>query len=93
MTKQVSIAEAKARFAACVKDAESGEEVVITRHGRAVAAMVSLEELNLLRQRAARDQRGSLLELVGLDPEGELVDALEHVLQDRGPVRAVEGMD
>lgn len=34
---QVSIAEAKARFAEIIRRAESGEDVVLTRHGRPVA--------------------------------------------------------
>lgn len=34
---QVSIAEAKARFAEIIRRAESGEDIVLTRHGRPVA--------------------------------------------------------
>ncbi|MEM8628326.1 MAG: type II toxin-antitoxin system Phd/YefM family antitoxin [Pseudomonadota bacterium] len=34
---QVSIADAKARFAEIIRRAESGEEIVLTRHGRPVA--------------------------------------------------------
>ena len=34
---QVSIAEAKARFAQLVARAEAGERIVITRHGKPVA--------------------------------------------------------
>lgn len=36
---QVSIADAKARFAEIIRRAESGEDVVLTRHGRAVARL------------------------------------------------------
>ena len=35
----ISIAQAKARFAELVKRAESGEEIVITRHGKPVVSM------------------------------------------------------
>jgi prevent-host-death family protein len=35
----VSVAEAKDRLASLVKEAESGETVTITRHGRAVAEL------------------------------------------------------
>ena len=33
----VSIAEAKARFAEIIRRAESGEDIILTRHGRPVA--------------------------------------------------------
>ncbi|HWK43338.1 MAG TPA: type II toxin-antitoxin system prevent-host-death family antitoxin [Stellaceae bacterium] len=39
---QMSIARAKAEFAALVAQAESDQEVVITRNGRPVARMVPL---------------------------------------------------
>lgn len=38
---QVSLAEAKARFAEMIRRAESGEEIVLTRHGRPVAHLTS----------------------------------------------------
>ena len=37
---QVSIAEGKAQFAELVRRAAAGERIVITRHGRVVAALV-----------------------------------------------------
>ena len=37
MSTTVSVAEAKARFAALVARAEAGEKIVVTRNGRAVA--------------------------------------------------------
>jgi prevent-host-death family protein len=36
---EVSIAEAKAKFAALVSRAEAGEEIVVTRNGRPVACL------------------------------------------------------
>jgi len=44
----VSAAKAKAEFADCVRRAESGEAILITRHGRAVVALVSAERLQQL---------------------------------------------
>jgi len=41
---QISIARAKAEFAAIVARAEAGEEVVITRNGRPVARVAPLAE-------------------------------------------------
>ena len=42
MRREIPIAEAKARFAECVRGAERGHEVVLTRHGRPVARLVGL---------------------------------------------------
>ena len=39
MSARVSIAEAKARFAALVTRAEAGENIVVTRNGRPVACL------------------------------------------------------
>jgi prevent-host-death family protein len=41
---QVSVAQAKARFAALVVRAEAGEKIVITRNGRPVACLGPLAE-------------------------------------------------
>lgn len=39
MSRQVSVAEAKARFSALVSAAEEGEVITITRHGKPVATL------------------------------------------------------
>ena len=39
LSATVSVAEAKARFAALVARAEAGERIVVTRNGRAVACL------------------------------------------------------
>jgi prevent-host-death family protein len=39
MSTEVSIAKAKAEFAALVSRAEAGEQIVVTRHGRPVACL------------------------------------------------------
>ena len=38
--EQMGIYEAKSRFSELIKRAQSGEEVIITRHGKAVAKLV-----------------------------------------------------
>lgn len=43
MTTQISVAEAKAQFAALVSRAETGEEIVVTRNGKPVARLTALE--------------------------------------------------
>jgi prevent-host-death family protein len=54
-----SIAEVKARFAECLRQVEDGEPIVITRHGRAIAALVDVDLLDRLeRLRAAGPESG-----------------------------------
>ena len=44
MSVSVSIAQAKAGFAALVSRAEAGEEIVVTRNGQPVARLMPLPE-------------------------------------------------
>ncbi|MEK1887021.1 MAG: type II toxin-antitoxin system Phd/YefM family antitoxin [Phyllobacterium sp.] len=43
----MSIAEAKAKFSELVARAQSGEEIVLTRHGKAVATISPLTNSNV----------------------------------------------
>ena len=43
MSTHVSVARAKAEFAALVSRAEAGEEIVVTRNGRPVARLTHLD--------------------------------------------------
>jgi prevent-host-death family protein len=43
MAPTVTAAQAKSEFAACIRKAETGETVVITRHGKPVAVLVAAE--------------------------------------------------
>jgi prevent-host-death family protein len=45
---QLSVRDARARFAEVVSRAEGGTPTVITRNGRAVAAVVPIEDYNAL---------------------------------------------
>ena len=89
MSKAMTIAEAKAHFSECVKSAEGGETVLITRYGRAAAAVVSakyLAELETERRKGPAQQ--GLAALVGRFPDGEeLSTELERSARDRGPAR------
>ncbi|MFO0695911.1 MAG: type II toxin-antitoxin system Phd/YefM family antitoxin [Polyangiales bacterium] len=49
MTQRYSIAEARAHLADIVRDAESGRSVELTRRGKPVAVVVSVEELERLK--------------------------------------------
>jgi prevent-host-death family protein len=48
LSATVSVAQAKARFAALVARAEKGENIVVTRNGRPVACLVPLPGRRLI---------------------------------------------
>jgi len=55
----VSAAKAKAEFAECMRKAEAGDPVVITRHGKAVVALVRADRLQQMeRLRSAGPEEG-----------------------------------
>ena len=49
MPKRYSIADARANLPTIIDEAEAGQEIELTRRGKAVAAIVSLRELERLR--------------------------------------------
>ncbi|MBN1609023.1 MAG: type II toxin-antitoxin system prevent-host-death family antitoxin [Polyangiaceae bacterium] len=80
-SRNVSLAETKSRLAECVRAAERGENVVITRHGKPVAALVSTQDLALIsRLRAAKQGKGLAALAGGWAGSAELV---EHALTRR----------
>jgi prevent-host-death family protein len=87
MVKEVvTIAEARDQLSAHVRSAEHGTPVVITRHGRAVAAIVATADFERLeRLRAAGPQAGLAGLAGGWDGAEELVRAA--AARRRGPTR------
>lgn len=78
MGKSLSVAEVKATLSERVRDVENGQTVVITRHGRAVAALVPVEDLeHLARLRAARPEGGLASLAGGWEGSDDLVRILE----------------
>jgi prevent-host-death family protein len=63
--KDYSVAEAKAHFADCLRSAERGDPVVITRHGKPVAAVVAAEDLERLERLRSAGPEGGLASLAG----------------------------
>jgi len=61
----VSVVEAKARFSECVREAEAGGVVLIRRHGRSVAAVVSAADVERLQRLKAAGPEGGLASLAG----------------------------
>jgi prevent-host-death family protein len=61
----VSVADAKSRFSEYVRRAEAGDVVVLSRHGRPVAALIPAEDVDQFdRLRAAGPGKG-LVSLAG----------------------------
>ena len=78
MSIEMSVAEAKARFSECVRDAEGGQQVVITRHGKPVALVVGGDNVDLVRRViSASSGRGLAAVAGGWEGSAELADAVE----------------
>lgn len=80
MSKMISLALAKAQLAECVREAEGGLSVVITRHGKPVAALVAAKDLEQLeRLRKAGPESGLAGLAGGWEDSDELVDLVHQV--------------
>jgi prevent-host-death family protein len=80
----LAVAEAKASFGECLRQAERGESVVVTRHGRTVAAIVSMADYERLTRLKAAGPRGGLASLAGgWRGSDDLVDAVLSVRRIR----------
>ncbi|MBI1735508.1 MAG: type II toxin-antitoxin system prevent-host-death family antitoxin [Candidatus Rokubacteria bacterium] len=91
MARKLSTVQAKSRLADCLRAAESGEAVIITRHGRPVAALVAVDRVALPGRRGAREG-GGLADLAGgWKGSGDLVKALTKVR--RTPARRLVRLD
>jgi prevent-host-death family protein len=77
---KVSVAEVKAHFSDWVKEAEAGEPVIITRHGKPVVALVPANDVEqLLRLRSAGPEKGLASLAGGWEGSEELVDRLTRI--------------
>ena len=60
MAHQLSAAQAKSRLADCLRKAERGESVIITRRGRPIAALVGVDRMVVLpKSKASRASRSA----------------------------------
>ena len=79
MEKSVSVAEAKATFSECIRQVEAGSSVLITRHGKPVAALIRPDDLDHLeRLRKAGPESGLASIAGGWDDSEELVKILDE---------------
>jgi prevent-host-death family protein len=84
MARSLTIAAAKAHLSDAVKRAEGGEAIVLTRYGRAVAALVSVEDLHRLQHRGSAGLAGLAGGWAGSE---ELAERVDEVRAHRGPPR------
>lgn len=92
MAKPISIVEAKAHFSDYVRKAEAGQSVLITRHGKPVAAVVGAEDLAALRRlRAAGPEAGLASVAGGWEGSNDLAEILSRIR--RSPTRSTPGVD
>lgn len=92
MRESVPVADAKAHFAEIVRRAESGEVVVLSRHGKAVAALVSAADVDRMeRLRAAGPEKGLVSLAGGWEGSEELADLVAG--RKRAKPRRVASLD
>ena len=78
METNVSVAKAKANFSECIRKVEAGNPVLITRHGKPVAALVSPSDLeHLARLRTAGPEKGLASIAGGWENSEELASILD----------------
>jgi len=65
MAHTLTSAQAKARFSEVIREAEGGTPVLITRHGKPVAALVRAEDLDRLERLRAAGPEGGLASVAG----------------------------
>ena len=78
MENNISVADAKATFSDCIRKVEAGNTVLITRHGKPVAALVSPSDLaHLERLRKAGPDSGLASIAGGWENSEELASILD----------------
>ena len=65
MNRTVPLAEAKATLSDCIREVEGGKSVIITRHGKPVAALVHPKDLDNLERLKKAGPEGGLASLAG----------------------------
>ncbi len=65
MSRNLSVVEAKAHFSGCIREVEQGGSVLITRHGKAVAALIPADTLEHIERLKKAGPHGGLASLAG----------------------------
>ncbi len=94
MTITRSIADAKTHLAECVTSAEAGDPVLITRHGKPVAAIVRAEDLAVIERSREDDPQAGLAGVIGREDDFEdFALILDEVVRRRGPPRPLPTLE
>jgi len=76
--KTLSVAEIKTAFSEHLREVERGDPIVITRHGKAIAALVPADDLARLERLRSAGPEGGLASLAGgWEDSEDLVRVLE----------------
>lgn len=79
MENTISVAEAKTALSECLRQVETGEPIIITRHGKPVAAIVSAHDIEQLKRlRKAGPEKGLASIAGGWSDSEELVKAIKR---------------
>lgn len=89
MARKLSAAQAKSQLADCLRKAENGEPVIITRHGKAVAVLVGMDRAALPGRKDTRTGAGLANLVGGWKGSEDLVRALTTTRRTR-PRRQVQ---
>lgn len=91
MTRSMSVADAKAHFSECVREAEEGVPVLVTRRGRVVVGIVRAEDVETLKRLRAAGPAGGLASVAGrFDDAPEFADTVDAIVRARGRRAPVE---
>jgi prevent-host-death family protein len=91
-TKALSVAQVKATLSDTIREVEGGSTVLITRHGRPVAALVHAADVAALERLRASGPAGGLASIAGgWRGSDDLVDAIAHAKVRSRARRAVLG--
>jgi prevent-host-death family protein len=78
MSTSISVAEAKTAFSECIRQVEKGVALIITKHGKPVAALVPPDEVEQLeRLRKAGPEKGLASIAGGWKGSDELAEIME----------------
>ena len=90
MARTVTAARAKSELAECIRKAENGEPVIITRHGKPVAVLLAADRMATVAGRGRRG-RGLAALVGGWKGSEDLVRTLSK--QQRSRVRRIVKLD
>ena len=85
MSKIIGVAEVKRRFSEVLGEvSRDGEQFIIERSGKPVAAMVSLKDLEIVEKNGRAEEKKGLLAAIGAWEDFEDVDRfIKHIYRKR----------